>query len=243
MSISSVTIESLIAIVRALVKNYITEPFIDDDYTAILNAKQAEIFARLPYRMKEFWYGTTSLPSLAADLGGTELWCFDKPSDMFDIVMIRHDYTEGSDTKRITCEEVDPKSLAEYQNNELLVERKAYSIVGSKIYTTLDGAPSGTYSLWYIRTPVDMDSGNDMDLPTEYRQLLVALACSEIVSTAVIDSESREAILQVFALREKNAYELLSAELGSAKVKREELASIGQSSGDSGGKGSHASTE
>lgn len=206
MSVGTYTQAKLTEIIRSLIQTYTNVQISPVDIQDTLNLKQDTIFALMPRDMKKFWYGKTAVvASIVLDTGVTAYLTGARPSDIWDIVEMKRIWTELTVVYRQNLHRIEFEEFEEYLRNRFR-DIPGYCILGDKIYFTFVALQTAsTFVISYIRTPVQMSSGTNFDLPNQFADIIIAMTAAQCTAQLTISSEAKQTALQIFSMMEQEA--------------------------------------
>ena len=209
MALGTFTLEELVNMTRTRVRQYTTKAIVTEEIEEVLNNKSNEVFMLMPKETKKRWYGKPSALTLPLDRvsGLYQTAC---PADMWSALTVKHIYIWNGVTYRVSLREVEIDSFDEYMSNVMMSDTPAYDVVGDVIYTTFsDDKSEDSIMAFYIRPPVTMDVSNDFDMPDQFAELVIILSTGSIIASLAIDTDAKQIAMQLLAMQEKGAKELL----------------------------------
>ena len=179
MAIGTITLATLVQMVKAMTRHYTAVDFTDDEIGNSLNASQGKVFLMLPKEIKSALYGdkdditpADAVGETIADISSLEIW---------DIVAVRQVLT-GSPYTVTPMFQADLDFVLSVSMNTFR-QGVYWARLGDSIYLSESIDPDDIRVFFIIR-PTDMDDSNGMDLPDEYRRYLVLLSSLDLLSYA-----------------------------------------------------------
>jgi len=188
MSLSTVTLKTLRSDLRLRTNELTEDNFTDEVLDNWLNIAQYEVAIKLN-GVSERWYGTThtmlsaNLGSLAGNIGYYDISA--SKANLLVLKLINMIYYSSAIE---VFHPTEYNELSGYVNNSYFGSTKPLiALFGEKVYFSVAAATISTnitagqtYILSYFRKPVPMTSSLDLDVPSEYQDLVIMGALTKL---------------------------------------------------------------
>ena len=180
MAVGTVEIETLEQMVKAITRHYTAVKFSSVEMRNALNAAQGKVFTLLPSGVKSSLYGDKH--DYDAPTGSSGEYVVDLSTENpYDVNAVRrYSVTDGV----VPMFHADLDFVLSVWENSYR-QGVYWAKHGDALYLSEElPAPGDKVRVYYIKSPVDMDESNDLDLPDEYRRYLVLTAALDLLSYA-----------------------------------------------------------
>jgi len=180
MAVGSISLNDLVAMVRAITRQYSEVDFSREEVERALNAAQGKVFLALPNDVKRALYGDSDDLDTTEASGQYTVDLTTATGSVWDIVAVRQ--VDSVDDSLSPMFKADLDFVLSVSNNEYR-QGVYWGRHGSVLHLS-EGVDPDTVRIFYIVRPTDMDVSNDLDLPDEYRRYLVLMSALDLLSFA-----------------------------------------------------------